>query len=230
VGGTHTDLVLNDAATGALRIEKLPSTPGNPALAVLDGVRRLMAEATMVVRPDAEADRWGSQQLAADGRIVRFLGRTPPVDVPAPVSVPMMFTGIHVFQPRLLDRVPPEGEQCIVRTAYRSLFDEGRGLHGFATERYWWEHSTPSRYLQGICNALDGAVPLPFAEHFVRGVSPSAVVEPGVRIGTNAVVGPHVQLERDVVVDPGVRLQRAVVWSGRVRRDATDAVLPDGTP
>jgi len=200
------------------------------------------AEATMVVRPDAEADRWGSQQLAADGRIVRFLGRTPPVDVPAPVSVPMMFTGIHVFQPRLLDRVPPEGEQCIVRTAYRSLFDEGRGLHGFATERYWWEHSTPSRYLQGICNALDGAVPLPFAEHFVRGVSPSAVVEPGarivdpvriaegVRIGTNAVVGPHVQLERDVVVDPGVRLQRAVVWSGRVRRDATDAVLPDGTP
>ena len=42
VGGTHTDLVLNDAATGALRIEKLPSTPGNPALAVLEGVRRLI--------------------------------------------------------------------------------------------------------------------------------------------------------------------------------------------
>ncbi len=42
VGGTHTDLVLNDAETGALRIEKLPSTPGNPALAVLEGVQRLL--------------------------------------------------------------------------------------------------------------------------------------------------------------------------------------------
>jgi mannose-1-phosphate guanylyltransferase len=200
------------------------------------------AEATMVVRSDAQADRWGSQQLAADGRIVRLLGRTPVAEAPAPVSAPMMFTGIHVFQPHFLDRVPPEGEQCIIRTAYRSLFDAGSGLYGFATERYWWEHSTPERYLQGICNALDGAVPLPFAESFVRGVSPSAVIEAGarivepvriaegVRIGTNAVIGPHVQLERDVVVDPGVRMQRAVVWRGRVQRDATDVVLPDGTP
>lgn len=200
------------------------------------------AEATMVVRADADADRWGSQQLADDGRMVRLLGREPPVEVPAPTSASMMFTGIHVLQPRFLDRVPPEGEQCIVRTAYRSLFDEGRGLYGFATDRYWWEHSTPERYLQGVCNALDGAAPLSYAETFVRGVDASAVVEPGarivepvriaegVRIGTGATVGPHVQLERDVVVDPGVQLRRAVVWAGRVRRDAADVVLPDGTP
>jgi NDP-sugar pyrophosphorylase family protein len=200
------------------------------------------AEATMVVRPDADADRWGSQQCAADGRIVRLLGRTPEVHAPEPATPPLMFTGIHVLQPRFLDRVPPEGAQCIVRTAYRSLFDEGRGLFGFVTERYWWEHSTPARYVQGVVNALDGAVALPYAEHMVRGVDPRAVVEPGahvvapvriaegVRIGTGATVGPHVQLERDVVVDPGVKLQRAVVWGVRVRRDAEDAVLPDGTP
>jgi len=41
VGGTHTDLVLNDSETGAIRIEKLPSSPGNPALAVLEGLDRL---------------------------------------------------------------------------------------------------------------------------------------------------------------------------------------------
>ncbi len=200
------------------------------------------AEATMVVRADADADRWGSQQLADDGRMVRLLGREPPVEVPAPTGPSMMFTGIHVLQPRFLDRVPPEGEQCVVRTAYRSLFDEGRGLYGYATDRYWWEHSTPERYLQGVCNALDGAVPLPYAERFVRGVDPSAVVEngarivepvriaEGVRIGTGATVGPHVQLERDVVVDPGVQLRRAVVWAGRVRRDAADVVLADCPP
>jgi N-methylhydantoinase A len=43
VGGTHTDLVLLDAATGALTVEKVASTPENPALGVLDGVKRLLA-------------------------------------------------------------------------------------------------------------------------------------------------------------------------------------------
>jgi N-methylhydantoinase A len=41
VGGTHTDLVLNDLETGEIRIEKLPSTPSNPALGVLEGLDRL---------------------------------------------------------------------------------------------------------------------------------------------------------------------------------------------
>ena len=43
VGGTHTDLVLLDAAGGDILIEKVPSTPGNPALAVLDGLARFVA-------------------------------------------------------------------------------------------------------------------------------------------------------------------------------------------
>ncbi|MBK18077.1 MAG: hydantoinase [Rhodospirillaceae bacterium] len=49
VGGTHTDLVLNDIETGALRIEKLPSSPENPARAVLEGLKRLLADG---VSPD----------------------------------------------------------------------------------------------------------------------------------------------------------------------------------
>ncbi|HUK58083.1 MAG TPA: hydantoinase/oxoprolinase N-terminal domain-containing protein, partial [Stellaceae bacterium] len=36
VGGTHTDLVLLDVTTGALAVEKVASTPANPALGVLD--------------------------------------------------------------------------------------------------------------------------------------------------------------------------------------------------
>jgi N-methylhydantoinase A len=43
VGGTHTDLVLLDTATGTLLVEKVSSTPRNPALGVLDGVGRFIA-------------------------------------------------------------------------------------------------------------------------------------------------------------------------------------------
>src|SRR5215831_17771844 len=38
VGGTHTDLVLYDVTTGALKVEKVASTPSNPAAGVLNGV------------------------------------------------------------------------------------------------------------------------------------------------------------------------------------------------
>src|SRR5262245_44954201 len=43
VGGTHTDLVLLDAESGELMVEKVSSTPKNPALGVLDGVARFIA-------------------------------------------------------------------------------------------------------------------------------------------------------------------------------------------
>src|SRR5215813_1238930 len=38
VGGTHTDLVLYDVTTGALLVEKVASTPDNPAAGVLNGI------------------------------------------------------------------------------------------------------------------------------------------------------------------------------------------------
>src|SRR5262245_49839256 len=40
VGGTHTDLMLLDSVSGALMVEKVPSTPRNPALGVLDGINK----------------------------------------------------------------------------------------------------------------------------------------------------------------------------------------------
>ena len=43
VGGTHTDLVLLDTRTGTFAVEKVSSTPKNPALGVLDGVGKFIA-------------------------------------------------------------------------------------------------------------------------------------------------------------------------------------------
>ena len=43
VGGAHTDLVLLDTATGEVMVEKVSSTPKNPALGVLNGVARFVA-------------------------------------------------------------------------------------------------------------------------------------------------------------------------------------------
>jgi N-methylhydantoinase A len=42
VGGTHTDLVLLDTRTGTIAVEKVSSTPKNPALGVLNGVGKFV--------------------------------------------------------------------------------------------------------------------------------------------------------------------------------------------
>jgi len=41
VGGTFTDFVLYDQASGALSVEKVPSTPSDPSLAMLAGIERM---------------------------------------------------------------------------------------------------------------------------------------------------------------------------------------------
>ena len=44
VGGTFTDLVAVDAASGQATHFKLPSTPADPAIAIADGVAALLAK------------------------------------------------------------------------------------------------------------------------------------------------------------------------------------------
>ncbi|NVB37454.1 NDP-sugar synthase [Pseudenhygromyxa sp. WMMC2535] len=191
-------------------------------------------EATMVLREDSEGV-WGGS-LAEDqreGSLATFLGETRPGAAAGPA---MMFTGVHLMQSSFLDRVPPEGEQCIVRTAYRQLFREDRvGAH--IHRGYWWEHSTVERYLQGVANVLDGKARLAWAEAPVVGVHPDAIIEaevelaeqvyvgPGARVGRGAVIGPHSQIGAGASVAAGVRVERAAVWPGvQLERDLCDAV------
>src|ERR1700742_3697652 len=44
IGGTFTDFVLTDPGTGSLRLHKLLTTPRDPAIGALDGLRRIIAD------------------------------------------------------------------------------------------------------------------------------------------------------------------------------------------
>ena len=41
-GGTFTDIVCVDTASGAVSVTKVPSTPANPALGLVDGVKKIL--------------------------------------------------------------------------------------------------------------------------------------------------------------------------------------------
>ena len=46
-GGTFTDVVAFDEATGALHATKTPSVPSNPAEAFVEGIRLILDQATL---------------------------------------------------------------------------------------------------------------------------------------------------------------------------------------
>src|ERR1700761_1474632 len=46
-GGTFTDIVCVDAAAGTMRVTKVASTPSNPAIGLVRGVKAIMADASL---------------------------------------------------------------------------------------------------------------------------------------------------------------------------------------
>lgn len=200
--------------------------------------RRAGALATMVLRPHPQAERWGAIGVDPTGRVTRILDDGAPGAGPGEA---MMFTGIHILEPEFIAAIP-EGPCCVIRTAYRELLREGAPMAGYVHRGYFYEHSTPARYLQGNLNLLRGVAELPAAPGPLSGVHPEAQVEPGavlrepVLVGAGAVVeagatvGPEVVLGRGSRVRAGAVLSQSVVWAGAEARGTLEraVVTPRG--
>ncbi len=194
------------------------------------------ALATLVVRPDPNAERWGAIGADQAGRVTRILDAVSPGE---PKGTATMFTGIHVLEPELVDAIPG-GQSCIVRETYMPLLRSGAPLAAFVHRGYFYDHSTPGRYLQGNLNLLHGnsGLDLPHAPGPLTGVAASAAVHPsakligpllvgpGVRVEAHATVGPGVVLGAGATVKVGISLTQSVVWEGaQVAEDTRRAVL-----
>src|SRR5690606_26610580 len=87
--------------------------------------RRLGAVATMGLRSDPNATRYGAVEGDGEGRVRRLLG------VPASADAALrafMFTGVHVLSRAAFEDLPAEG--CIVRASYRRWIDGGAVVAG----------------------------------------------------------------------------------------------------
>ncbi len=199
--------------------------------AVLAHHRALGAVATMVVRADPEAARWGAIDVDERGLVRGLLG-----------AGGHMFTGVHLVEPALLDLLP-EGQSCIVRQGYVPALAHGMRIGAYVAPGYFFEHSTPARYLEGNLNLLLGRARVLHPPGPITGVAPSAgvhgsaaidartLVGHAATVGKDARLGPGVVVGRGATVAPGADLERVVVWPGATAsgplRDAI--VTPAGT-
>ena len=111
------------------------------------------ALATLALRDDPEAARWGPVTVDADLRILQINGK-PPLQTGDPPGRPYMFAGIHVMEPAVLDAIPP-GPGSII-DVYHALLGKGLLLRGWRMSGYWSDIGTRERYEQAERDAAEG--------------------------------------------------------------------------
>lgn len=124
--------------------------------AVMAFHREQHAAATLVLRRDPEAVRWGLVEVTDRAEVVRITGRglTQPTATSA-----RMFAGIHILHPRLL-RYLPAAQECSIIDAYVQGIQDGERIVGFDFDGFWSDVGTPERYAQVERDAAAGVLSL----------------------------------------------------------------------
>jgi NDP-sugar pyrophosphorylase family protein len=124
--------------------------------AVMAFHREQDAAATLVLRRDADAARWGLVEIDDQAVVTRITGRGRDT---AGTTHPRMFAGIHILHPRLLRSVPAGKESSIIDAYVRGI-QEGERIVGYDFEGYWTDVGTPDRYAQAEQDAASGRISL----------------------------------------------------------------------
>lgn len=120
------------------------------------------AAATLVLRPDENADQYGSMDIDAGGRICRFLN----TKIPAQSSGPMrklMFTGVQVLEPKIFDYMdagPKAHKFSTTRQTYPRMLADQQFLYGFCYEGFWQDLGTAERIRQAEESLAQGKAKL----------------------------------------------------------------------
>lgn len=153
------------------------------------------ARATLGLRPNPDPRRYSPVMTARDGRILSIAGQPTPAQ-----GTCSLFTGVHVLDPALLERLPP-GKSDSVRDLYLPLIAQGERLHGVRLRGAWYDLGGPALYRHAQVVLARRAVPA------------GALVAPGARVHAGARLRACVVGAR-CVVGAGARLERSVLWDG----------------
>lgn len=97
--------------------------------------------ATLLLREDPEAARYGLVEVDEEDRIARFLGRSAPGAESRGLS-PRMFCGVHVISPAIDAWFPSSPAFSITRDVYAPAVAGGAHLEGITHAGYWRDLGT----------------------------------------------------------------------------------------
>jgi NDP-sugar pyrophosphorylase family protein len=116
------------------------------------------ATATLVLRPDADADRYGSIDIDTHGRICRFLDTSLPLHSNGPTRK-LMFTGVQVLEPNVFDYMNAATSPqkfSTTRQTYPRMLADRQPLYGFCFDGFWQDLGTTERIRQAERSLAQG--------------------------------------------------------------------------
>jgi NDP-sugar pyrophosphorylase family protein len=184
--------------------------------AALETHRSMNALATLVLLPNTRRERFSVVETEG-GRIRRFAGM--PVAGEAG-EAPLMFTGIHILEPRILEYVPRGVFSDSVIHVYPKAIANGEVIAAHVASGKWRELSTLKRYLDISVELLNEV-----GKSFVAGsqtvISPSATITDSilwddVDVGadarvTRAILADNVKIKAGEIVENAVVVPRQLV-------------------
>lgn len=127
----------------------------------LETHRKTGALATMVLKPNVERERF-SEVFVENGQIKGFgdfpkpLKKQQTQNPKSKTQSPMMFTGIHILEPRIFEYIPRGVYSDIVPTFYNPAINKGEKIAAHIAKGKWFELSTIPRYLEISLKMLNG--------------------------------------------------------------------------
>ena len=195
--------------------------------AAVETHRRSGALATMVLKPNVKREKFTIVETE-NGCVTRFGEMAKPLteeeirDTEHEIVTPLMFTGIHILDPRVFEYIPRGVYSDIVPVVYRPALEKGEKIAAHVTEGNWYELSTIPRYLDISLAMMDG-VDVFKGEGCV--IDPSATIRDSV-IWDNVTIDEDVNLYRTIIAD-GVNIpggehyeNAAIVRAEMVRNSA----------
>jgi len=160
------------------------------------------ALATMVLKENIKREKFTVVETE-NGFIKGFGGFAQPLteeeirDAEHEIFTPLMFTGIHILEPRVFDYIPQGVYSDIVPTFYNPALEKGEKIAAHVADGNWFELSTIPRYLDISLAMMDGIDVFSGANF---NLSPNAHVRDSV-IWDNVTVSDGANLYRTIIAD-----------------------------
>jgi NDP-sugar pyrophosphorylase family protein len=137
-----------------------------PLQQVIDRHRERGAAATLVLRPDADADRYGAIEISPDGNVQKFLQYRAPSFSTAGALTKLMFTGVQVVEPKIFDYMVEDSLRFgTTKSTYPRMLTHGETLFGFCFQGFWQDLGTPERIKEAEEKLARGKATLHFLNH-----------------------------------------------------------------
>ncbi len=171
------------------------------------------AIATMVLKENADFEKF-TEVIVQNGEVKGFGSGFPIPNPKSQLQVPLMFTGIHIVEPRVFDYIPASGYSDIVPTFYNPAILNGEKIHAHVTTGNWFELSTIPRY-------LDISLAMMKSGNVCMGENCSVDETASV---TDSVLWDNVKIEKDATVRRAIIGDNVTIKSHEIFEDV--AVVP----